>query len=103
MKPTQEMTQRKEWTWLMMIRVPECTMCFACISIGNKWDDNNWWQFWALNSDSTSTHNNSLDSKTIGQIVYDSSFFSQLVVNPARWPYNDYLKVSLTAGLQLWN
>lgn len=56
----------------------------ACIYIGNKWDDDNWWQSWAINSDSASTHHNSLDLKTIGQIVYDSSSFSQLVVNPAR-------------------
>lgn len=55
----------------------------ACIYIGNKGDDNNWWQSWAVNSDSASTHHNSLDLKTIGQIVYDSSSFSQLVVNPA--------------------
>lgn len=57
-------------------------MCFACIYIRNKGDGNNWWHSWAVNSDSASTHHNFLDLKTIGQIVYDSSSFSQLV-NPA--------------------
>lgn len=53
----------------------------AYLYIGNKWDSNNWWQSWAINSDSTGTHHNSLDLKTIGQILYDLSPFLQLVAN----------------------
>lgn len=58
----------------------------ACIYRGNKWDDSNWWWAWAIIQVVLWT------LKTIGQILYDLSPFSQLVANPARWPYDDYLR-----------
>lgn len=62
-----EITRRKEWTWLMMMQSSGVCYALACIYIGNKWGDS-WWQSWAINSDSASTHHNSLDSKTIGRL-----------------------------------
>lgn len=58
----------------------------VCIYIGNKWDDN-WWQSWAINSDSASTHHNSLDSKTIGRLYM------------VRHPFHSWL---IQQGLPLW-
>lgn len=86
---------RHEGWWC---RALERTVCCGMHYIGNKWDHNSWWQSWAINSCTAGTHHNFLGLKTRGQVLWLGTFFHSWWLIQ-RWPYDDYLKISLTPGL----